>query len=422
MAFLPHKSIGFAIVLSLICTLAVFTWQFFPRKDTLLKKPNSSLTGKIPQLGKEEIANEIIWHDTTPIFETRSFVTEPVKFINAATGIHIAYVFLTYSMLLLVICGVLLHRITYVLSNNGNAAVLSILLFYSMFSIVCMYYITNYTYDEPAQYVLLLLGVLASLRQRFVLSVCAFAAACIARDSSFLMVLPFAFVYVIHAFKQKQIVQGIVQASALLGTAVVVYFIYLYLCHPHTFSHDDIALQSTRTTLWREFNFKDMAFAKESLVSWFLACGFLAFATWRLASLKSSEEKITRLVQVYLICMTINSFTVLAFAYARESRLFALPNLLIIPVVAIGLQKLFAVSSFAALWQAAKQQVLKPIHMVYLLLLIVGTVFIYTGYETTVMPAQKTFNREYFVVTLFAIYLLQLFTAAKNTLQIRPRD
>lgn len=244
------------------------------------------------------------------------------------------------------------------------------------------FFITNYTYDEPLQYLFLFTSLLALLKNNTALFFISFLLAVFTKETSVL----FIGFLLLHYYKSRKEIFY----SSLIALGLFIAFQLFFFTEGNL-----LGVQASRLELF-DFNFETADRSLESIVS-FLMVTLLGV----LLSIK--VEKVFKWRFSFFVILLINTAAVMCFAYSRESRLFALPLILFWPFAGRLLQH--TVQSF---YEGIKNWNLLLI--IPMLISSVGYYYTYAylrlNYKTSITLLEHTVNWQYLVVLMPIVFIL----------------
>ncbi len=328
------------------------------------------------------------YHNTHSTFKRRMLTTKVVKWLAATFSIELGAAFLMINGLALWLCGFVLFFLARQLGYRIGESLISVIVFYVSYSILFAFFVTNYTYDEPLQYLFLLLSYLLLLKNNFYVFALTFLLAIFARETS-LLFLPAIF-YIAASNKHK-----VLFWSSLMVTT---FFILFQLVYFRTGIDSLHAEQSFRFTLWKQ-NLATLLFRTETILSFLLVLIVPIFFTFQ-NGLKQNWKR------YFLFLILINSLVVVLFTEARESRLFALPLLLFWPRAGN-----LIVDFFNHYWKNATSINLKNIVLMIFsgFLVVLTSYWLNEHYETTITPIAYNCNLQYAKLTALFLGILLYF-------------
>lgn len=309
-----------ALLLNTICLGVVFALHyFFP----------SLLNGEAP-FGLEGARldagfMERVWrlHIFHPAFQGRLFTSGLLSVLHG-NGIDLATGFVIINFGCLFLAGYLVYLLA---TGSEKNKLLSLILFYTGFTILFAFFRSIDSYDDPLQYVLLLGALLAAKKKWFAAMLALLCGAQLVRETTMLL-LP---AWLVFAWLGSLL-------NARRATLLVVCFIvtivggtYLGQMPRNAPGQIPFTLQD-RFTHWR-FNFQNKDFAAETIVSILLTLGPALLLTLRYAARHPWDQEDLRAILPALVGAAVVVPIVLISGRAREARLFALPLIFLWPVL-----------------------------------------------------------------------------------------
>ncbi len=331
--------------------------------------------------------DEVIdYHKTEPSFKRRLPTTFLIEQLMKIKKYPAGKAFLTVNFFLFFLCGIVMFFLTLSFKDSLVAAFFSVCIFFTSITIATAFFATNYTYDEPLQYLCLLLALLFYKYDKLLGFFIFFVVAIFTREASLLLLPGFALIF-IQEKKWRWIV-------ALIVSVAVYYLCQNYLLAP-LFANENVTYQSTRFDLLK-MNFETAGRSLESIVSAFMVVGL---ATYYFLIRKSDYKKMR---VMFLVGLCINTIIILTLANASESRLFAMPLIFFWPLAGIWLRSIYAPT-----FNFTGKRVL---YLLVLLSLVVASCsIIYLKYTTTYLPIEYHFNKQYVIATIIIIFLCELY-------------
>jgi hypothetical protein len=236
------------------------------------------------------------------------------------------------NFLLLFLSGTLLFRLSKTLNASTERALGNMCVYFLSFSVLFAFFPPVFSYDEPLQYCFIFLSLIAFVRKRWFAFVPFFMLALISRETSMLL-LP-----ALVCFAPGLNVQFKLFSRDQLRFCVPVLLpLLLYGLYIVIFISSQDQLRATRIEMASRFscfleNFESTKNTMESLISLFLALlPFLYLVAFRIGKKKPPARQ-RGWIGAFLFTTVINTPIVILTAFARETRLFALPLLFIWPV------------------------------------------------------------------------------------------
>ena len=282
-------------------------------------------------ISNQHLTETVVYHKTQPAFAKRPLTTWSIEVLAYHTPLNMGEAFVVVNFGLLFVCGIALFYLARLLLENTRLANFSVLFFFLSFTVLFSFFPTNYSYDEPLQYLLIFLSILALIRKKWGLFILGFSLSLIARESTIIL-LPAIALYFME-FERKTLFRSeSIKKMGALVLPVVIYIAFLYLFI--TFSgigkesKDDLDGRFSHFLI----NFQNQEYAVESFLSFALAIGVQAYFLFSYVAnnpLTSLEKK---LIRSFLLTVIFNTLIVLTTTLARETRLFALPLVFIWPI------------------------------------------------------------------------------------------
>ena len=309
-----------------------------PPLNSMLSGPNEKWNPGGIVASQEYIAYNIEVHRSVePAFIKRPLTTWCLDAL-ISVGLSPAWSFILFGFVLFFIAGVLVYHAALVAGLEHREALLAQVAFHALPTVVFAFFAPIYSYDEPLQYVALLLSFLAFQRKRFPWFILWFCVAMLARETSALLIP--SLLWLNHASSPNDRARstgasgwGRLAGMIAIGSPLLIYVLFLAFYLPHSG-----IVESSRSDLggrlsFFDSNFKDGDMAGESLSYCYLALGLPLFLLGRYAISSECLPQYQRLIRAVLIALVVNTAAVFVAAKAREARLFALPLLLVLPLL-----------------------------------------------------------------------------------------
>lgn len=266
----------------------------------------------------------LIYHKTNPVFVKRKATTYLVETLSSLSGLSIADAFVAINYLLLCLHGILLYHWLQSFELNEKQRCITIILYYASFSIFFIFFPPVYSYDEPLHYACIYAAFIAYQRNQRILFTLLFAGSCIIRESS-LLLLPF---FILMEWTKYHSIRKSLPVLFSLLIACIGYMLYRGFIAKEGYSMNDEILARKEAFF---LNFKDRASLSESLFSFFNTVLFPLFFIWEYEG-RNPGKTIKRNHIIYATFLVMmNSILVFLGMLAKESRLFFLPMILLIP-------------------------------------------------------------------------------------------
>ena len=263
-------------------------------------------------------------------FNTRFITANLQYFLHETFAIPFAFSFNLICFLGFWGSSTLLYLFSRQLGIDQRNAYWSILAFYLCFSIILAFGARMWTYDEPMQYLFLLGMLISIIGHRFYLSLMCWFLALLTKETSILFGLIFLFKYPLKQWWRYLIIMLV----------VAFYFIAIDLIlEPEQFEKTSQYFQRSRFNFWQK-NFADWNITCLIIFTLYLIVGIpillvKKFINWKVLS---ADQK--ALITCGLVLIVFNSVLVCITALADEARLFALPLLLLWPVLPMAVPAL----------------------------------------------------------------------------------
>jgi hypothetical protein len=258
-------------------------------------------------------------------FTARPVTTFVIESIGAATTLSPWWSFILAQLLFLTAAAYALARLSERLDSDP---LFTLATFFLSFTVLFSFVTPNDSYDEAAQYLFLFLSLNALLLKRDASFALLYFFALLARETSALL-LPGL---IVLGWESRK--------SAWKFALPVAAFALYYLTR-------NAAPDPNRFLYWAR-NFKDIKTTFESLVSLCMALALpvaLYGSTRRLGSMRAHAPWL----RAFFLGVALNSPVIFFFAYARESRLFALPLVFLWPLCGAWVQRILATKRESAL-------------------------------------------------------------------------
>lgn len=301
--------------------------HFAPPLNSTLNMSNEDWNTGGDLVSSDHIAHMLEFHRSgDPAFIRRPLTTWCMDGL-VAIGVPPVLSFLLCGFLLFMVAGVMVYRAAGSMGADQGQATAAQVLFHLTPTVLFAYFAPIYSYDEPLQYVLLLIALASFSAGRSWAFIVAFALAMVARESSLLLLPSIAYLALSGEREARWRTLIMLVAPAVLYAA----FLAFYLNHIGL-DHGAEAEMGSRMSLFEE-NFKNGDMAGESLCFLFLALGLPLFLIGRYVLLPECPAPHKQRVRAMLIALLLNTAVVLVATKAREARLFALPLIFVFPLL-----------------------------------------------------------------------------------------
>lgn len=369
-----------------------FNKENFPNTDSLFE----------PSYLKEVV----MFHTSYPTFARRPFTSVFINCLSNLSHLSISDSFVLVNFFLLFLHGFLIFYLSLIFKKTTIEGYKNVVIYYSSFTIFFIFFAPIYSYDEPLHYLLLLLSLMLFFQKRIFLFVIVFSFSVLVRESSLIFLIGLFMFWYLENKKER------IEAKLFLFLIpIIAYAIYYYLC-----SNDSTNLSNEifNRNIAINFNFQDFQFTIESLMSLFNALVFPAYLILSYAKRKMYQGINKNLIYSFLFLSILNSMLVLFGMTARESRLFAMPLLLVTPYFYMILEELKII--FSKKQTTILLTNVKGITLIVLILFISWLVS-KKCYSTTINFDENHLFNEYSFVTvfLFLICLCSKYLTKFNT-------
>ncbi|MFZ9681059.1 MAG: hypothetical protein ACO3CL_06515 [Bacteroidia bacterium] len=353
-----------------------------------------STPGKEGMMTPEALQSTLDYHRTLPVFAARPLTSGAVGFLNRWTGIEEWQILALMNPLLLVLSAVMLYALSLRWGAKPRGAWIAAAVYLFSFPNLFAFVPPIYSYDEPLQMVTLFAacwflprpGVLGNIERAWspvpshnifyaLLAGLSMGLSWWARESGLLLLPVLAGLYLPYASRQERVALGLTVLTAL-GVLVL--------------GRMTTGTAKTTGDLWQwqarfsnlQGNFHNIDYSVETLV------GLGLVLAWPLVLLRPLLRPHRFLTLGLVVSLVANTMMVLLMAKAREARLFALPLMLVWPL--LGLRR----------WQLPTvHKPIRPISWFLLALAVAGTLHLaWNLYQSTVGPNTANLFREYLSV------------------------
>ncbi|HRD51676.1 MAG TPA: hypothetical protein PKY96_03420 [Flavobacteriales bacterium] len=351
-----------SLLLGLAITAFSLALHFAPVWENMLNR--GAETWDEQPLPYDYIETVIAAHSdgSDPAFVRRPWTTISIGALTAI-GLTPKQAFIAVGLTGFFIAGVLVFLIAMRLGIGEHDALWSQALFQLSPTVLCAWFDPLYTYDEPIQYAAVLAALLALLHQRWFVFVPALLLALMARETS-LLLLP--------AFFQIAPKRKLTIIATLVSVAL---FAAWLLISPQGTSAADLSADLARRADYLTINFSAERIGETiGFMALVLALPLFLFFRQRASVARPWRS-------AFIIVLLLNVPLVLAGAFAREARLFALPLVMLWPFLGAALH---AELTRHGGWHGLLQTFRSPVAALALIaisaLVIIGA---YTGFTLT---------------------------------------
>ncbi|WP_149303330.1 hypothetical protein [Pareuzebyella sediminis] len=320
---IPYRAKYLPYLVSLLLTLLILAIHMAPNMDSMLNENNTRISHVF-------LKSQIEYHKELPPFARRPLTSFLIDSTIELFGVRAGFAFIFVNFCFLFLSGLLLFKLALDLKATRRQALLNMIVYFLSFSILFAFFPPIFSYDEPLQYCFIFLAIISYFKDKWALFVLFFSLALIARETSILL-LPAFFLFAVKGNIDKNISFNVSQKWGMLLAPVLIYGIYI-----GAFILTNEQLEETQLELGSRFscfleNFESFKNTSESLLSIHFTLSFYLCLIF-VPPKRSNTLSENMFVKAFLLTAFINTPIVLLTAFARESRLFTLPLLLIWPV------------------------------------------------------------------------------------------
>lgn len=312
--------------ISFLFVMLIYGIHMLPISDSMLNENNTKLSHVF-------LASQIRYHQEFAPFARRPLTSLLIEGSSGFFGITLGESFVLVNLLLLFFSGLLIYKISLRLRATRGQALFNQIAYFLTFSILFAFFPPVFSYDEPLQYCLIMLGILALIQEKWWNYVPLFLMATIARESTVFLIPGLAIVFSGLSLKTNNGEAPLVKKKLfLLFLPLPLYGIYLGIfLWARGIWNETTEVAVNRLSCYFQ-NFGTFASTVESVVSFFLVLGPSLYFLYmgKKSRVFSALEK--KYIQAFLLAMAINTPIVMAATLARETRLFALPLVFLWPL------------------------------------------------------------------------------------------
>lgn len=379
----------FGIIFSLVFTLFILWIHIKDDKvSMLILNENNNIKSFI----EPNYLNDVVeYHSTQIDFAKRKVTTFFIKNTSKIFHISIADSFVWVNFTLLSLCGIVIYFISIKKWNSFRKALFNCFFFYSSFSVLFAFYPPVYTYDEPAQYFFIFLGLYCYLFPRFLLLIlCMFMSILVRETSILIWFVLFIYHVRIHGFKMLH--------ALYFAIPVIVYAIYFWYFYNQGNMEGLVSATKSRSHAFID-NFGTTLAAVESVFSFVNTCIFSIIFILILLY-RNTVERVNRLwLESYFVLLLLNTFITIYFTLACESRLFYLPIIFFVPYSCLIIDELKIVWTKQVIISCFKHM---QFYMLFILNYLLCQLISLKLYSTVTSSANYNYFNEYtFVLLLF---------------------
>lgn len=362
--------------------------------DSMLNENNNRISNGF-------LTSQIKYHKEFGPFARRPFTTWLIETTSETFGMKLGVAFVPVNFLLLFLSGILIYLLSIGLKQSKQQGLFNMLIYFLTFSILFAFFPPVFSYDEPLQYCLILLGLLAFVKKKWLFYIVFFSLALITRETTVLL-LPALLLFLpgLTLVSKNWVPTDRLRLYVLIGLPVLFYGIFITI---YLWKHELVG--ATKTEMISRYscfleNFENTKNTVESLVSFFVSLGVPLYFAFLFLNRKSQNNFQKQFVFAFLLTALINTPIVFLSSFARESRLFALPLFFIWPLATQLFGKeikiLFSFKAYAHMLK--KWQYLLP----FLLLNTLNYWYCFQYYQKLGL-GENTYFAEYLFLSIFII-------------------
>jgi hypothetical protein len=312
--------------ISFLFVMLIYGIHMLPISDSMLNENNTELSNVF-------LASQIRYHQEFAPFARRPLTSLLIEGSSGIFGITLGESFVLVNLLLLFFSGLLIYKISLKLNATRGQSLFNQVSYFLTFSILFAFFPPVFSYDEPLQYCLIMLGMLALIREKWLYYIPLFLLATIARESTLFLMPGLAIIFSGFSLKSKNMWNfGIKRKLLLLFAPMPLYVIYLGIFLWATGIWKETSeVAANRLSCYFQ-NFGTYASSVESIVSFFLVLGPGLYFLYMSNKPKIFSALEKKYVQAFLLALVINTPIVMVATLAREARLFALPLIFLWPL------------------------------------------------------------------------------------------
>lgn len=313
-------------LVSFLFVLLIYGIHMLPVSDSMLNENNTELSNVF-------LASQIRYHQKFAPFARRPLTSLLIEGSSGIFGITLGESFVLVNLLLLYFSGLLVYILSIALNASKGQALFNQVSCFLTFSILFAFFPPVFSYDEPLQYCLIMLGILALIREKWLYYIPIFLLAIIARESTVFLMPGLAIIFSGFSLKAKNMwSMSVKRKLLLLFVPLPLYAIYLgtFLWTTDIWKETS-EVAANRLSCYFQ-NFGTYASSVESIVSFFLVLGPGLYFLYMSNKPKVFTALEKNYVQAFLLAVVINTPIVMVAALARETRLYALPLIFLWPM------------------------------------------------------------------------------------------
>ena len=384
--------------------LFIFVIHMLPVSDSMLNENNTKLSQVF-------LKSQIRYHQEFAPFARRPLTSMLIEGTSGVFGISLGEAFVLVNFTLLYVCSLLVYKISLNLGGSSRQGLFNLAFFFLTFSILFSFFPPIFTYDEPLQYCLLLLSLLALLNNKRGYFAVFFFFALVARESSVFLFPGMVLIGLgldtvkLWAFKD-------VRKWVLLFLPLLLYGVYLIMFFRLAGIWGETTdLESNRFQSIYE-NFGTQANVVETVFSFILVLGPVLYLLFVSKKSKTFTNIQKRYITAFFIGVIINTPVIMLATLAREARLYALPLIFLWPLAG----QMFS----REIWLMCRpQNYLKCFsslrNKLYLLITLLLNYYISIKLYVPSFPSQDNFFNEYLFIMLLVISVHYIMHSHRNS-------
>jgi len=313
-------------LISFLIVLLIYGIHMLPVSDSMLNENNTKLSNVF-------LASQIRYHQEFAPFARRPLTSLLIEATSGVFGVTLGESFVLVNLLLLWISGILIYALSLRLNASKGQAMFNLVAYFLSFSILFAFFPPVFSYDEPLQYCLILLSILALIRGKWKYYVPLFLMATIARESTVFLWPGLVVIFSGLSLKTNNKWTSMVKKKLLLlFLPLPLYGIYLGVFIWATGIWKETSeVVANRLSCYFQ-NFGTYASSVETIVSFFLVLGPALYFLYMSIKPKAYTILEKKYILAFLLALVINTPIVMAATLARETRLFALPLFFLWPL------------------------------------------------------------------------------------------
>ena len=389
------------VVCCLVLTLFSFCLHVLPNTNTMINYVDEHH----PKQNNEMISDGFLpwsvdFHQKLFDFKKRPLTSFLIEILSSVLNIKISYAFVIINFTLTFFCALIVYYLSQQFFNSHVIPLISSAYFLLSFSVLFAYFIPIATYDEPIQFLFLILTLIALKKRKYILYIIFLTFALIARESS-LIIIPGIVLFlseldIFQPFKDKKI---LIRTIVINSIPIIIYGIYIILFYYF------ISEASERPSLYERFslyekNFRNISNTIRTFISFAsinLFPVFLIVFSWKFFK---NNAVFFNWIKAFVLTTFINTSVVFISVFAEEARVFSLPLIFMFPF--FGQMLLFILTSLKT-----QLTLLSNIKIIFLSTIV--TFFFWIGikkiYNMTDLNLHNNLYEEYHAICIFLILL-----------------